>query len=431
VRELLTAQVDSKNPTRFEQAVRDAFDLLGFEATRLGGSGETDVYLVARAGAELYRVVVDAKSSGSARVAEGQINWVSVRDHRTHREAQHVLVVAPGFAGGNLLTRSSEYQVALLQAQDLADIVRWHAETPFSLLDLRPLFEGPGHVTQALDDLKRLHESTRRQWALLPEIVEAYAELGDVHPDVAGVYLYLRGRQSTKMLWQDTVEHAIGMLASPMLGILRPHNSGGGYALTMRPETARRRLRAMTRLATGNEEPASSPNELPTISPPSLPTPTSERSASNDQLAPHFGAVRERVLERLSAFGYREIGRRAPHLFVLKRRETSIVVSFRASRFYAEQKKWWWTFHDRVEGSARREIGPVILVGLMAGEASEDALPESVTWIDWDLATSRVAGSLAWTKDRKVQVEVFKSGRGRWGDRIIRLNELPDPAPGG
>ena len=79
VRELLTAQTDSRNPVRFEQAVRDAFDLLGFEATRLGGSGETDVYMVARAGAELYRVVVDAKSSGNARVTEGQINWVSVR----------------------------------------------------------------------------------------------------------------------------------------------------------------------------------------------------------------------------------------------------------------------------------------------------------------------------------------------------------------
>jgi hypothetical protein len=51
-RELLTAQTDSRNPARFEQAVRDAFDMLGFEATRLGGSGETDVYLVARAGAE-------------------------------------------------------------------------------------------------------------------------------------------------------------------------------------------------------------------------------------------------------------------------------------------------------------------------------------------------------------------------------------------
>ena len=216
-RELLTAQTDSKNPTRFEQAVRDAFDLLGFEATRLGGSGETDVYLVARAGAELYRVVVDAKSSGNARVTEGQINWVSVRDHRMHREAQHVLVVAPGFAAGNLLTRASEYQVALLQAEDLAQVVRWHAVTPFSLIELRPLFEGPGHVTQALEDLRRMHDATARQWSLLPEIVQAYAELGDVHPDVAGVYLYLRGRQGTRTLWQETVEHAITMLASPML----------------------------------------------------------------------------------------------------------------------------------------------------------------------------------------------------------------------
>ena len=87
-----------------------------------------------------------------------------------------------------------------------------------------------------------------------PEIVQAYVELGDVHPDVAGVYLYLRGRQGTKALWQETVEHAIIMLASPMLGVLRPHNGGAGYALTMRLETALLRLRAMTRVAAGGEE---------------------------------------------------------------------------------------------------------------------------------------------------------------------------------
>jgi hypothetical protein len=108
----------------------------------------------------------------------------------------------------------------------------------------------------------------------------------------------------------------------------------------------------------------------------------------------------------------------------------SVVISFRASRYYADQRKWWWTFHGRVEGKARQEIGPVVLVGLMAGEIPGEALDDTVAWIDWDLATSRVVDAVAWSRDRKVQVEVFRTGRGCWGDRMIQLDQMPDPLAG-
>ena len=48
--EIIEASTDSRNPDRFERAVRDAFDFLGFEAQRLGGPGKTDVLLTALLG---------------------------------------------------------------------------------------------------------------------------------------------------------------------------------------------------------------------------------------------------------------------------------------------------------------------------------------------------------------------------------------------
>ena len=48
--ELRQAQHDTTNPDRFEDAVQAAFEALGFEAERIGGSGEADV--VARASLE-------------------------------------------------------------------------------------------------------------------------------------------------------------------------------------------------------------------------------------------------------------------------------------------------------------------------------------------------------------------------------------------
>ena len=59
VAELLESAHDSANPVTFEQATRDAFAYLGFDAVWQGGAGKTDVLLTAALGAdEQYRVVI-------------------------------------------------------------------------------------------------------------------------------------------------------------------------------------------------------------------------------------------------------------------------------------------------------------------------------------------------------------------------------------
>lgn len=69
---LLAAAHDSSNPDEFEQAARDAFAFLGFDALWLGGAGNTDVLVSAPLGAdEQYRVVVDAKSTAREAVSDG------------------------------------------------------------------------------------------------------------------------------------------------------------------------------------------------------------------------------------------------------------------------------------------------------------------------------------------------------------------------
>jgi hypothetical protein len=100
--ELRKAARDSKNPGRLEAAVADAFSFLGFTAERVGGSGETDVLLTAPLGKQRYRVVVDAKSTSQARVADSQIKWHAIKHHREKSGARYACIVGVGFAGGYL-----------------------------------------------------------------------------------------------------------------------------------------------------------------------------------------------------------------------------------------------------------------------------------------------------------------------------------------
>jgi hypothetical protein len=132
-----------------------AFAFLGFRARHLGGAGETDILLEAPISAGPFKVVVDAKSSRIGRIADATIDWNSLADHRKAHGAEYAMVVAPGFGGGNLLRRADEYGVALLAAESVAELVRLHRSAPFSLVDLRALFETPGLATQAMEQLRQ------------------------------------------------------------------------------------------------------------------------------------------------------------------------------------------------------------------------------------------------------------------------------------
>ncbi|ACZ42795.1 protein of unknown function DUF55 [Thermobaculum terrenum ATCC BAA-798] len=127
---LLSHARNSESSRLLEEAVVDAFSFLGFQVEHKSGSGDTDVLVFAPLGKNAYRAIVDAKSSRHERVANAAIDWMALSKHREMHQAAHTLIVAPGFAGGDLLENAREKQVALVTARDLAEIVRMHARTP-------------------------------------------------------------------------------------------------------------------------------------------------------------------------------------------------------------------------------------------------------------------------------------------------------------
>ena len=95
VKRLKVSQFKSESYTQFEEDIKEAFNFLGFEAELIGGSGDTDVLLVANIGKESFKVNVDGKTSRSGKIIDRQIDWLSLRDHRDKRKADFVVVVGP------------------------------------------------------------------------------------------------------------------------------------------------------------------------------------------------------------------------------------------------------------------------------------------------------------------------------------------------
>ena len=229
---LEAAAVDSGSPARLEAAIAEALRFLGFEAEHIGGSGRPDVVAYAELGVDRYSVVLDAKSSGQGRVMEGQIDWVTIQEHQRRERADLSCVVGPAFAAGRLPERAREYRTRLLDAGQLARVVRLHAESPLNLAELRPLFSDQPDIDAVLRDLATASSERARRARLLRRLLDTIDNLNRAQPDavLAKPDLLLGSMLAQPGEHQGTtraeIEGALNLLETA--GILRRSN-GEGY----------------------------------------------------------------------------------------------------------------------------------------------------------------------------------------------------------
>ena len=245
VTEIKESSTDSKNPDRFERAVRDAFAHLGFRADWLGGSGRTDVLLSARLGrADSYKVTVDAKTTASGRLQDIQIDWATLVEHRTEAGADHSLLVGPNPRGDRLFNRAVDHKVAVLSAQQIGKLCQRHASAPLGLHDYRLLFTTHGRA-----DLAQLEQRAGRSEALrvlAAEICEILAARWDTV-----------GYHTARDLWMllpetnpDAIQSVLDTLASPLVGAIHG-DPERGYVLASDPKVAQLRLTLLGEELTG------------------------------------------------------------------------------------------------------------------------------------------------------------------------------------
>lgn len=238
----------SKDPDAFEQAVRDAFAFLGFDAVWYGGAGHTDVLLTAPLGADQYRVVVDAKTTAHEAVGDQQIDWVTIDEHQARYEADHAVVVAPAFKGARVASRAqANRSVALVDVPTLTEVVRQHAVAPLGLEAYRALFDPSIGVDDVIED----GETLRRQLVLATEVVRQITALEGAEGAITDSDLYWNLEQFAEQFDGERAERQeIGAicdtLARPPLSLLRRVDAG--YSSLGSASTQARRLRLLADL---------------------------------------------------------------------------------------------------------------------------------------------------------------------------------------
>lgn len=236
INELKESARDSKNPDRFEGAIANAFDYLGFKVDQLGETGDTDVLLSAEIGVQSYRVVVDGKSRSGGKLTD--FRSFPLEQHRENNKADYIVVVAEDFAGGNVEIEAYNNKIVLLPVEILCKWLTLHQETPFNLVVQRSMFEDPGRVKNLSVTLKSTNEQ-RKRWAkliidLILFIEENYSYNLLDPLSTENLFLMLASRHHGVQFPDKMVEGAVQLLSHEALGsIMKKDEKGASLQMNL------------------------------------------------------------------------------------------------------------------------------------------------------------------------------------------------------
>lgn len=243
IRDLQEYGKDGSESKAFEEAIARAFRFLGFHAEHLGGPGRTDVLAVAQlAPGDSYRVIIDAKSSGSGIVAESSVKFDALRDHKRKHKAEYAVIIGPDFAT-RLKDWAVENGVVMLQVDDLVSALKRHALNPISLRDMRDVFSRPDAHRDEIAD--QYGASEQRSLLIGKVLALALQEAVDNDPIASGFIsveniIYALRKEVTPRPTVDSVRECLDFLSSPLVAALE--ESKGRYKLADSPHNAALRL---------------------------------------------------------------------------------------------------------------------------------------------------------------------------------------------
>ena len=229
---------------RFEWAIKSAFEMLGFKAIKIGGSGKTDVLIHTSGSPKTsFSVAVDAKSTTLSCVPYSQVDFDTLEEHRKKHKVNYSMVVGCAFQNERLIKRAKEHGVVLLSVDDFETLIRQHFEVPIKLSLYRKIFERAGIADISLVD------GDRQNIVCFGKLMRAVmscliAESED--PETEGVLferdIYRSLRDSKELINPPTMEAISDMLqflASPLVGCVEK-TKDGYYATGSLSDAARK-----------------------------------------------------------------------------------------------------------------------------------------------------------------------------------------------
>lgn len=201
----------------FEEAIAEAFNFMGFDAKRIGGSGDTDVVVCWKdSDGKNITAIIDGKSKSGGFVSHSDISDVAIDVHKDKNNADYVAIVGPGFSGDTIRDHAKKKSFALITDTELSEIAKHSHSLGLKLQEISLIFQVPNGLSQ----LAELISSKQRELTITSNVISRFRreqdELGGLSP--RDVFLLLRNTDDSPSL--EELLNVFEMLSRPEIGVL-------------------------------------------------------------------------------------------------------------------------------------------------------------------------------------------------------------------
>ncbi|WP_271004147.1 restriction endonuclease [Listeria seeligeri] len=229
----------------FEEAIAQIFCFMGFDAKRIGGSGDTDVILQWKNDeGKIIIAIVDGKSKSSGQVSHSDISDVAIGTHKDKNNADFVGIIGSFFSGDTIRNHARKKEFALITDMQLADIARASESFGLSPQEIGIIFQVPNGLAQ-LDEFISLKQ---RELEIISIVISRFSReqkiLGCLSP--RDLFLLLRDTNVSPSL--NELLNVFENLSRPEIGILRTTDksrSPNTMYMLIDPKKTANRLRAL------------------------------------------------------------------------------------------------------------------------------------------------------------------------------------------
>lgn len=201
----------------FEEAIAEVFRFMGFDAKRIGGSGDTDVVVRWKdKNGKSVTAIVDGKSKSGGQVFHSDISDVAIETHKDKNNAEYVAIIGPAFAGDTIKNHAKKKQFALISVEEIIEIAKASQNYGLDLSEKGLLFQVPNGLSQLSDTISE----KQRQMDIITIVVSKFCKeqeaLGGLSP--RDLFLLLRDNVISPSL--EELLSAFETLSNSDMGVL-------------------------------------------------------------------------------------------------------------------------------------------------------------------------------------------------------------------
>lgn len=203
----------------FEEAIVNIFSFMGFDAKRIGGSGDTDVIVRWKdeEGKSII-AIVDGKSKSGGSVSHSDVSDVAIDTHKEKNNADYVAIVGPGFSGDTIRNHARKKGFALITDAELIEIARMSCLLGLSLQEMALIFQVP----DGLSRLEELIAARQREMDIITHVVLMFEKEQEMLGSLSARDMYLLLRTTDVSPSLEELLDVFATLSRNEIGVLSP-----------------------------------------------------------------------------------------------------------------------------------------------------------------------------------------------------------------